>query len=113
MATQLNIVGNAVVGIVGKASDVTSVVVPPGVDTIGDRAFRQCSSLTSVTLPDSLRGIGVGAFSRCSGLTSLTLPDSLRSIGMNVFSGCSPGSLGRPTPLGSVGGAIPSAGRME
>ena len=58
------------------------------ITSIGDSAFRECSSLTTVNLPDSLTSIGSFAFRGCSSLTTVELPDSLTSIGQDVFYGC-------------------------
>ena len=44
---------------------VKEVVVPDGVVTIGDEAFKKCSSLQSISLPDSLTTIGEKAFCKC------------------------------------------------
>lgn len=41
---------------------VTDLVIPDGVTSIGDYAFKGCSSLTSVTIPDSVTSIGESAF---------------------------------------------------
>ena len=64
------------------------VVIPDSVTSIGDSAFRGCSSLTSVTIPDSVTNIGDEAFRSCSSLTSVTIPESVTSIGEDAFSGC-------------------------
>ena len=70
----------------GNGGDVT---VPDGVTSIGDSAFRVCSSLTSITIPDSVTNIGDSAFAFCSSLTSITIPDGVTSIGDSAFRACS------------------------
>jgi len=84
----LNIVGKTLVGIIGDESDVVTVIVPAGVETIGDYAFWGCSALTSLTLPDTLTTIRDRAFYGCRALTALTLPDTLTTIRDCAFAGC-------------------------
>ena len=69
--------------------EVTDLVIPNSVTSIGESAFRGCSGLTSVTIPSSVTSIGWFAFSDCSGLTSVTIGNSVASIGDYAFSGCS------------------------
>ena len=69
-------------------SDITSVVIEPGVTSIGSQAFYECSNLTSITIPSGLTSIGEQAFGNCTGLTSITIPSGLISIGDYAFWNC-------------------------
>ena len=69
-------------------SSLTSVTIPNSVTSIEDYAFW-CSSLTSVPIPESVTSIGRSAFEGCSSLTSVTIPNSVTSIGQYAFYGCS------------------------
>ena len=64
------------------------LVIPNGVNNIGDYAFRGCSELTSVTIGNSVTSIGDSAFSNCTELTSVTIGNSVKSIGSYAFYGC-------------------------
>ncbi|QFQ13122.1 leucine-rich repeat domain-containing protein [Pseudoprevotella muciniphila] len=72
-----------------NCSSMTSLTIPNSVTSIGREAFSGCSGLTSVTIPNSVTSIGDYAFYNCSGLTSITIPNSVTSIGRGAFSGCS------------------------
>ncbi|MBO5801888.1 MAG: leucine-rich repeat protein [Alistipes sp.] len=69
-------------------SSLTSITIPDSVTSIGDYAFRGCTSLRSVTIPDSVTSIGDGAFGGCDSLRSVTIPDSVTTIGDSAFEGC-------------------------
>jgi len=71
-----------------KNSDITEVIIPDSVTSIGSSAFYGCTSLTSVTIGDSVTSIGNSAFSWCYSLTSVTIGDSVTSIGSSAFSYC-------------------------
>ena len=66
----------------------TTVLLPNTLTSIGGSAFSGCSSLTEIYLPVSLTLIGVDAFYGCSSLTEINLPDNLTSIGEYTFYSC-------------------------
>lgn len=70
----------ATVTYMGKTFNVTS---------IGEYAFRDCTSLTSITIPSSIRDIKSYAFYNCTSINAITVPASVTSLGMGVFEGCS------------------------
>lgn len=67
---------------------ITSVVVSPGVTSIGNLAFTRFSKLIHVDIADSVVSIGEQAFSDCSRLTDITVPQSVTYIGVNAFNSC-------------------------
>ena len=69
-------------------SNVTEVVIPNSVESIGACAFWYCENMTSVTIPNSVTSIGDNAFLG-SGLTSVIIPAGVTSIGEWAFTSCS------------------------
>lgn len=67
---------------------ITSVVVSPGVTSIGNLAFTRFSKLIHVDIADSVVSIGEGVFSECSSLTNITVPQSVTYIDANAFDSC-------------------------
>lgn len=67
----------------------SSFITPDTVTSIGDGAFRGCSSLTNVTILNSVTSIGDYVFESCKNLISVTISESVTSIGRNAFYGCS------------------------
>ena len=70
-------------------SNLTNIVIPEGVKSIGTSAFYKCINLTSITLPNSVSYIGHYAFGECTALRKLIIPKSVTEMGGSVFKWCS------------------------
>lgn len=71
-----------------KEKDVTQVIMPSSVTSMGTGVFSGCSSLASVSLSTSLNSIPEDSFRECLSLGSVTIPDSATTIASNAFYGC-------------------------
>ena len=86
-------------------SSLSSITIPEGVTSIGEQTFYNCSSLSSITIPDSVTSISIYAFYNCSSLTEIVLPTGVTSIGAGAFEGCSSlRSIAIPDGVTSIGG---------
>ena len=63
---------------------VENVVVPDGVESLGNFCFSDCYNLTTVTLPSSLKEIGGGAF-QGTGLKEIEIPSGVKVIERYTF----------------------------
>ncbi len=88
------------------------VILPEGVEVIGDYAFAFCVQLENVVLPSTLTSIGKGAFqgsaiktlhisektkltsisdwafAECTNLREVSIPGCIKTIGTSAFFGC-------------------------
>lgn len=70
------------------ANELTAVILPQSIKTIGAYAFSYCQNLVKVTLPSELKKIENGTFCGCIKLQSIQLPSTVSSIGKWAFKGC-------------------------
>ncbi len=55
--------------------EITDLVIPEGVTSIGQNTFCHWPALTSVTIPSSIASIGLGAFEECRQLNAVHISD--------------------------------------
>ena len=67
--------------------NLTSVILPEGLTTIGEFAFRECG-FTHINIPKSVVTLDLCAFQRCRKLESIHIPAGVREIGESTLDGC-------------------------
>ena len=63
-----------------------SITLPEGVTTVGEYAFYNCSAVKSIVLPANVT-LGKYAFQDCKNVTSITIPQGT-TLGDGCFDGC-------------------------
>jgi len=61
----------------GYNHNLTSIVMPPSVDYIGEFLFQSSVSLVNVVLPTNITSIPDTAFSDCHSLLSIDIPSAV------------------------------------
>ena len=80
---------------ISKVLNLGSITTLPDGDWVSAKrqgVFALCANLTSVVLPETLTTIGYGTFTDCTSLTSVNIPESVTYIGEGAFENC-------PAPL--------------
>lgn len=84
-------------------SNITSLTIADGVESIGDYAFND-NSFSELALPSSIRVIGMAAFESCGNLKSLVVPEGVVELGQYAFWNCNNmQKLELPSTLTSIG----------
>lgn len=85
-------------------AEITKIVLPDGMTSIGDLAFYDCSNLVSVVIPDSVASIGSYAFAKCTNMEFMTMGSGVKNIGSGAFEECEKlTSVRLPEGLKSIG----------
>ena len=71
-----------------KDIEVSEIIIPYGVTSIGVNAFYNCSSLESISIPETVTSIGAYAFYNCYYLGNIVIPEKVTDIGEYAFYGC-------------------------
>jgi len=69
-------------------SPVVSVIINPGITSIGKYAFAGFDELSSVVISNTVSSIRENAFLDCVSLASIIIPDSVTFIGDETFENC-------------------------
>ena len=70
------------------SSGLKTVELPENLESIGNSAFRSCTSLETFVFPDKVRTIGKNTFRGCTNLKSVTMPSYLMSVASDAFRDC-------------------------
>lgn len=69
-------------------TNITDVIIEDSVTSIGNYAFKDCTSLTSITIPNSVTSIGKDAFCKCESVKDITIPYGITIIKESTFESC-------------------------
>ena len=97
-----------------KGSDVTSILMPNTVKSLGIHAFEDCKKLKEVTLSSSLTLIPMAAFRGCDALQELQVPASVTKIADLAFEASGLKEMELPMGVETVGaGAFYNCQQLE
>lgn len=109
-------IGQYAFGVQGNysATNITTIMLPNTIKTIGARAFCGCKSLTNVRLSDSIISMDYAAFAECTNLSEVTLSSSLTEIPDAAFQSSGIRTINIPNKVNKIGwGAFASCEDLE
>lgn len=65
-------------------TNLSDIVIPNGVEIIGDYAFNM-TSVETVSIPNTVKEIGIAAFASCANLKEIYIPRNVLKLGGAVF----------------------------
>ncbi len=83
--TEIKYLGGEARGTSFRDGFASKIIIPEGITTIDEAAFRGLHGIREVQLPGSIRSIGESAFTN-TGIETVNLPEGLQSIGSGAFS---------------------------
>ena len=90
-------------GSFGEFSMVKNVTIPEGVEEIEMCAFMDCSELTTLIIPSSLKTIGNSAVAHCTNLKNIAIPEGVAKIDEYAFYDCGFSEVVLPYTVTSLG----------
>ncbi|WP_144581930.1 leucine-rich repeat domain-containing protein, partial [Campylobacter coli] len=72
-----------------ECESLEEIILPDSLKSIGEYAFKKCSSLKNLNFNEGLEVIENYAFYKCESLEEISLPDSLKEIRRYAFEDCS------------------------
>lgn len=87
-----------------QTGNIKSVIVEPGVTSIGEAAFALCANLTKAELPIGVSSLGTWCFLYCKALSEINVPDTVSELGSYAFCECeSLGAIDIPEGIEIIG----------
>lgn len=83
-------------------TNLTYVILPANVQSIGTDAFYNCQNLKHITFPTTLKSIGEGAFYRTYNIGDVVLPEGFTSMGSYAFEESGLTSVTFPSTLKTI-----------
>ena len=78
---------------------ITSVILPNTIKSIGSYAFQNCFSLKEIVIPEGVTRIEAGTFMSCGALEKIKLSTNISYIGEAAFQGCGISYIKLPSNL--------------
>lgn len=67
------------------AAHLKGIVMPAGIETVGDFAFEGCDSLASIVFPSNAVTFGQGVFFKCGAIADVTLGSDWKAVDLTMF----------------------------